>query len=242
MIDRGLVVAGTVIPGTDLIHRDPRAWWGWERREDRPDLRSRKGRTVELLTGHWTAGPARSGPDTAYRVVRAMKARKRNDGTLADVSVHLVLGWDGIVWQVADLALATVHAGRSVNLQSIGCECAWPGTEAQAAKIARVLARLKSPAPAPVGPIDVRTVRGRRIRALRPSPELLAGWVALAEMLASLATSHPELGIRIPRVIAATGGKSVPRRGVHEHLDVPGTTKVDAAGYLVDALAAAGWA
>lgn len=238
MIERGLIIAGELIPGTEWILRDPKAGWSWERLEDRPDLRDRRGATVEMFGGHWTAGPARTGLETARRVVASMKARRRPDGSLADVSCTHVLGWDGLVFQVADPAFATVHMAKVINLRSVGTEIAWPGSAALARKIARQLARMKSTALAPVEPVDVRTIRGHRLECLRPPQVVLDAWVRLAELYASLAVTHPHLNIRIPRVLA---DPKTPRRGALEHYMAPGTTKLDAGGYLLEALKAAGW-
>lgn len=206
MIERGLVVAGAVVPGTELVQRHPRAWWSWAASADRPDLRLRKGAPIELLGGHWTGGPIREGEDAAVRTVAAMRARQRDDGSLMDVSCHFVIGWDGGVWQVADVAVGTVHMGRAVNPRSIGVETTWPGYASQAVAIRGAIAsKGRQPHAGYSGPVDVRTVRGRQVECLRPSAELVASWVALAELLADLSARRPELGLRIPRRLAVAG-------------------------------------
>jgi hypothetical protein len=145
-----------------------------------------------------------------------------------------------VVHQVADVALGTVHAGSSANKVSIGVETAWPGYESQAREIERTLVeRGRVPHPGYAGTIDVRVLpNGRRVRCLRPSPELVAGWVSLAELLAALPA---ETGVVIPRQVAVRAGKRS-SRGACEHLHCAPFEKHDAAGYLVDALERAGWA
>ena len=232
---RGIVIGGRVVPGTDIVQRSPTAWWSWDDPRDRPDLRRRPSRgDVTLLVGHWTGGPIREGEDAATRTVAAMKARERPDGSPMSVSVHFVVGWDGGVWQTADLAHATLHAG-GVSPRSIGVETCWPGTTEQAHAIASALERRSRPVHAGyLGLPETRLVSGRRLRCLPPSEELLGGWVALAELLAALPAEH---GIVIPRQVDVTAA-----RGACEHQHAPRTTKSDAAGYLVEALERAGWA
>lgn len=237
---RGIVVAGAVVPGTELVQRDAGAWWSWDEPRDRADLR-RRPRDATLLVGHWTGGAIREGVVAARATVEAMKARTREDGSLADVSCHFVIGWDGAVHQVADLSVGTVHAGTRANKVSIGVETAWPGYESQAHAIARTLERKGRPVHMDYyGAVDVRTLpSGRTVRCLRPSSALVSAWVALAELLAAL---PPELGVVIPRQLAAPRGKWDDGRGACEHLHCPPFKKYDAAGYLVDALERAGWA
>lgn len=234
MTEVGLLVGGKVVPGTELVRRSPRAWWAWDDPRDRADLRRRPARgDTTLLVGHWTAGPIREGEEAAVATVAAMKSRQRADGTPMSVSVHVVVGWDGQVWQTADLSVATIHAS-GVSPISVGVECAWPGTAEQADAIRASLERRGRPVhPGYRSLPETRMVRGRRVRCLPPSAELLRGWVVLGELLAALPA---ELGIVIPRQVDPSA-----KRGACEHQHAPRTTKVDAAGYLVDALAAAGW-
>lgn len=242
MIERGLVVRGRVVPGTELVRRLPGVGWSWERLEHRPDLKKRPaGRIVDLSTWHWTAGPIRTGEDAARETWAKMSARKRDDGSDMSVSIHLVVGWDGVPWQLADLGLATIHAGRAIDPRAVGTELTWPGTASNAKAIAATLERHKRPVHAGYhGVPETRLARGRRLVCLPPSRELVGGAVALAELLSAL---PPELGIVIPRQLAATAGATVTpkRRGAHEHQHVRGTEKVDCAGYIVEALEAAGW-
>lgn len=224
----GIVCEGVVIPGTEWVHRDPAAWWSWDDPKDRPDLRTRHGKPANLLVGHWTGGNPRTGPTTGQRVVSAMRARKRDDGSLMDVSVHFVIGWDGLVFQCADLSVATVHVGRAINERSIGVECCWPGTWHQAGVLGhQALSRM-----------EVRKVRNRPVECMAPSPELVASWVRLARALTTAAGPLIPGRVEIPRVTGRTG---FPVAGAGEHWCAPSTTKVDAASYLLDALRSDGW-
>lgn len=159
-----------------------------------------------------------------------MNARKRDDGTDLSVSVHFVISWDGLIWQLLDLAEAAVHVGsRDVNARSIGAECCWPGTAQQAAKLGVE------------GGVERRIIDGHRVPCLRPSDELVEAWRWLADVLTS--PYAREAGISIPRRCAPLQKRlSRPEmdafRGVCEHYHTPGTKKTDAAGYLVEAL---GW-
>lgn len=225
MIERGIVLDGKTLPGTDWCIRDSDAWWALP--GDAADAR-RRTEPVSLLVGHWTAGHPRTGPTAGPRVVRAMKAREREDGSPMSVSIHFVIGWDGLTWQTADIGLATLHAGgRTTNGRSIGVETCWPGTASQAERLGVS------------GVEDVRLVRGQRVWCLRPSDELVAAWVRLARFLSSPELErHTEGRIAIARVTATT---APPVSGACEHLHVAGTTKVDAGNYLMDALRRDGW-
>lgn len=224
-IERGLVLDGRVLPGTDWILRDSAAWWSLP--ADAADLRART-EPISLLVGHWTGGHPRTGPTAGPRVVSAMRAREREDGTPMSVSIHFVIGWDGLTWQTADLAHVALHAGgRTTNGRSVGVETCWPGTADQARRLAVD------------GVEERRLVRGRAVRCLRPSDELVASWVRLARVLSAPETRRLTDGrIAIDRVCASP---RLPVSGAAEHMSVPGTTKVDAAGYLLDALRADGW-
>jgi len=210
----GIVIGTDILPDTDRVRVDDSAWWTAGERGTRP----RKGHRVERLVGHWTAGRPLTGDGAGPLVVRRMKARKRSDGSPLEVGVHFVISWDGVIWQTADLAQATVHVGhRKTILTSIGVECCWPGTMTQASRLGMVEAR-------PV----MGAARGGTVKACAPSPELLSAWHWLAHVLAT--ASHPLLAI--PRRRGSTS-----RHGAMEHCDCPGT-KIDAAGLLVGAL---GW-
>lgn len=222
-IEHGIVVGGRVIPGTERVIRDSRAWWTEGR-----ETRLRAGATVDMLIGHWTAGPARTGPGAGLSLWRAMEARLNAHGEDLSVSVQLSISWDGLVFQHADLEVGCVHVGaRPIIRRSIGVECMWPGTQAQASRLAVA------------GPAVSREIDGGRARCLLPSDELLASWRWLADTL-----TGPEAhaaGLRIPRrtlglrrtlyELARSGG------GVGEHATLPRgvPVKIDACGLLMDA-------
>lgn len=213
--ERGIIIGSDVLPGTERVIREPAAWWAAGDLGTRP----RKGHTAQLLCGHWTAGRPHTGPQTGRRVVSAMRARKRDDGSPLDVGIHFVIGWDGLIWQTCDLSQATTHVGhRPTILASIGAECCWPGTVTQAEK-------LGMPAAPPVRGV----ARGAAVKAYPPSDELLEAWRWLAGVLTS--TRHPLLAI--PR---SRGAAAPQRPGIIEHADVPKSSKIDAAGILVGAL------
>jgi len=214
-VERGILVGGRVAPGTDFVLRDPAAWW----RDGERGTRGRQGRAADTLVGHWTGGHPHEGPLAGPKVVRAMRARTRDDGSPMDVGIHFVVGWDGLVWQTADLAVGTTHAGKVVNARSIGVETCWPGLASQAERLGVTFDR-----------VDRRLVRGVAVKCIPPSDALVAAWVRLAEALVRLPAP-----VAIERRVGAIG------RGAIEHQLVPGTTKLDAGGYLLDALVAAGW-
>lgn len=223
-VERGIVCRGQVIPGTERVIRDSAAWWT-RGRETRP-----RRWPIDLLVGHWTAGRPRAGPSSGLAVWRAMEGRTGDGGRDLSVSVHLIVGWDGLIWQTLDLAEAAVHVGhRPTIARSIGVETCWPGTASQAARLGAD------------GIAEARRVGGQRVRCMRPSDELLEAWRWLGETLAGpAARAH---GIEIPRRAAPadrrlTAAELAAHRGACEHLHIPGTTKVDAGGYLVEAL---GW-
>lgn len=215
-MNRGILSNGIVVPDTEFVMRDEKAWW------NAGDIGARKRSSAPaILCGHWTGGPTREGPSAGPTVVRAMKAR-------ADiVGIHFVISWDGLVWQTADLATQTAHAGGAINARSIGVETCWPGTASQAARL-----EVK-------GKVEKRQVNGRTIVCLRPSDELIASWVRLAEALSRCTPIKRH-------VPSATDARMTPAQvatysGALEHLHSPGSTKIDAACYLVDALRDAGW-
>lgn len=215
MIAHGIVVNGDVLPGTERVIRDSDAWWEAGALGTRP----RGGRKASWLVLHWTGGRPRTGPLAGPKVVRAMKARKRKDGSPMDVGIHFVVSFDGIIWQTADLGIGTVHVGhRAINAGSVGVECCWPGTAKQAAKLGVELSGWGT---------EVGTARGQRVHCMRPSAELVDAVRWLYDAL-TMASHH---ALEIPR----KRGR-VDRHGVMEHCDVPGGTKVDAAGLLVAAL------
>lgn len=219
-VARGIILAGVVLPGTEWCLRDSDAWWkpgdlGTREREAMPDV----------LVGHWTAGPPRDGPTAGPKLVRAMKARKsEKTGKPLDVGVHFVIGWDGLVWQCADLAIATVHIGnRGLIRRSVGVECCWPGTIAQAKALG----------------VDGRSMRlrvdGRMLEVLAPSREIVLTWERLAETLAAhlpIPRQSPMDRDGRPMLDRMTPKQARNWRGAMEHLHVPGSTKLDAAGLL----------
>ena len=235
-VERGLVIAGRVIPGTEWCLRDDTAWIGIGERGTR-----QRAATVDVLVGHWTAGEGgvHSYDDDGPRVYRAMRSRKRADGSPMDVGVHFVIGAcpddaeHAQVWQLADPGLvACVHVGdRGINRRSIGVEVVSAGLP---------------------GPLDVRhrprvtvPLLGRVRTVLAFYPGQLRSWVRLAETLAAL---DGQGGIAIPRQVPSHGASArlsrvAARRwaGALEHLHVS-DRKIDAAGLLVGALADAGWA
>lgn len=220
-IKTGAVFNAFVLPNTSFVIRDSRAYWGEHGNGVRGRIDTNPAPEPSIIVGHWTAGAPHAGPDTARRVVRNMRSRGIR------VAIHFVIGSDGMVFQTADLADACVHVGdRDINSRSIGVEICSPGTEYQALRLGL------SPTVIP------RTVAGRRVHAVAFTDAQLASWTRLCEALAT--------AFGIPRVVPPdaermTKAQSRKYRGAMEHLHVPGTTKVDAGGMLVDALAAKGW-
>jgi hypothetical protein len=206
---RGALYRGQIIPGSDFILRDPSAWFAPE--TDPDDVEPRAASEVQTqATAHWTGGHCITGPRTARRVIHSMRARLRENGEPMSVSIGFVAGWDGQIWQTADLSMRTIHAGRRFNRAGPGIECTWPGTAKQGKTLGYEFARERR-----------RGCRGRAVWCMPPSPELLAGvrewWAWLSRV------SLPGLEIRTLR----------------EHMHAPGTTKNDAAGYVIDACAGA---
>jgi hypothetical protein len=236
-IERGLVIAGRVIPGTEWCLRDSDAWF-------KPGTLGTRERAAEinLFGGHWTAGEAGTGSydDDGPRIYRTMRARLRPDGTKMDVGIAFVVGACSDIdpfancWQLADPGLiATVHmSSRAINKRSIGCEVVSAGLP---------------------GSFDYRKrpqttvyLLGKKVTVLRFYPGQLASYVRLGETLAAL---DGTAGIRIPRQLPMSGTRrrmtlSESRRwkGGLEHFMCPGTTKIDAAGMLNSSLADVGWA
>ena len=223
-VARGIVQGGEVIAGTEWVLRDPAAWW------DRgSDVRSRAGHRPRLIVGHWGGGHHREGPSAGRKMVAAMNARRRADGEDLSVSCGFIISWDGLIWQTADLDTATIHVGsRVVYRRSIGVEIAWCGYEAQARRLG-------------IGGVEVvtRTVGGQRLRVVRPSAAILEAWTWLCETLATVC----DIPRRIPRSSTAilSSAELARREGAIEHLTLGSPKKRDAAGLLLDELAARGW-
>lgn len=211
-IEHGIVVGGVVLPGTERVLRRPDAWWS----EPSTDLYPRRGYTIDRICAHWSGGHHRTGPDAGLKLYRAMAGRKRDDGTDMDVSCHFGIAWDGGIHQLADLASATIHVTRKVNLRSIGVEHMWSGLHTQAAK-------LGIPPAEPVRGY----ARGGAVKCYPPSSEMLEAWRWLVRELTS--ADHPLLVIPMRR-----GSETAP--GILEHMDISGSRKLDGAGLLVGAL------
>lgn len=235
MTDRGLVVGGVALDGTDWCLRDRDAWIGPGSRGTR-----RRADHVDLLVGHWTGGEsgARSYDDDGPHVYRVLRSRTRRDGSPMSVGVHFVIGACSSsdvyapVWQLADPGLtACVHVGRgTVNARSVGVEVVSAGRPGRAD--ARRRDRIRVPL--------VGAVR----EVLRFYPGQIRSWVRLAEALAGTQRAGLAIARRVP-VFGAS--RRMTRRelrtwaGAIEHLHVAPTTKLDAGGLLIEALADAGW-
>lgn len=222
---RGIVQGGAVIAGTERVLRDPAAWW----EPGTSDVRPRAGHRPRLIVGHWGGGRHHEGPNAARKMVANMNARRRDDGEDMSVSCHFVISWDGFVFQVADLDTAAVHVGsRPVIRRSIGVEIAWCGYESQAQRLG-------------IDGVHIlpRVVDGQRLRVVRPSDAIVEAWAWLAETLATVC------GIprRVPRSSTAIlrAADLATREGAIEHLTLGSPQKRDAAGLLLDELAALGW-
>ncbi len=224
----GILLNGAILPGTEWVVRDSRAWFA----ADDADAPPRRHWPITQGVFHWTGGTAKVGADAAAAVVRAMKGRLRDDGSLMSVSCHFVVSWDGIVTQVCDLARMAIHAGRVLNRDGYGVEQCWPGSEKQMVRLGAH------------GFVQRRIADGERIDCMKPAEVMIAASVRLAEVLASQA---PSTRIVIPRRVPASSQRLRPAaaaafRGVCEHVHSPGSTKLDCAGYVTDALVANGWA
>lgn len=230
MISRGIVYGGIVLPGSERVIRDSEATWT-KGRETRP-----RAGTIDLLTGHWTAGPHREGPKAGLLLFKAMEARKSADGSRdLSVSVHFGISWDGAIWQYLDLAEAAVHVGlRPVIARSVGFEIMWCGTSTQARKLGIQC----SPKRMLWGPhsVDVCPL----------SDEARDAMVWLCEYLSSDAVRKATNGaIDIPRKVAPTRQLTQPEmrhlKGFCEHASLPATEKIDTAGACIDVLKGRGW-
>lgn len=230
-VERGLLIGGKVVPGTEWIRRDPDAWWAEGERGTR-----KRAKEVDLYLGHWTAGHPHTGESAARKVVANMKARKKKDGSPMNVGIDFVISWDGLLWQTAPWETATVHVSRGdVNARAKGVECCSPGTAANAKRLGVQLV---------TETVRVKVGSGY-VDAIVPPKAMVATWVRLGNLLASLTGVG---GLSIPRQVPDLGGRRFTLkqqrgwRGGQEHYQVPGTTKVDHAGLLLDALAEDGWA
>lgn len=173
------------------------------------------------------------GPAAGCKLFSAMEARRSADGERdLSVSVHFGISWDGFIWQHLDLAEGAVHVGhRPTIARSVGVEVMWAGSSRQA----RRLGIVHTP--------QLRTVRGQRLEVCPLSDEAREAWVWLAGVLSSPEIEAWSDGeIAIPRRTLGPDDVLTPRfAGCGEHYHVPGTTKIDAAGVLCDALRERGW-
>jgi hypothetical protein len=240
---RGIIVGGVVVPGTDFVQRIAGKWW------NAGDFGTRsKLPKITKLVGHWTAGEAggvKNVDGHGDRVFDVLKTRTKADGSPLACGITFVIGApkdpndDAQIWQFMDPATtAGIHVGSGVvNGGSIGVEIVSAGSP---------------------GSLDVRKrervtldLLGGTVEALRFYPGQIRSWVKLANVFGGKNLGH---GIEIARKVPSLNG-TVPmtsRRftateaqnwsGAAEHFLVPGTTKVDAAGLLIGALAADGWA
>lgn len=221
-MERGIIIAGDVLQGTDRVIREPWAWW----KEPSGDIYPRpKGASIDKIIGHWTGGHPRTGPSAGRRLWSMMDKRRKdtngdgrltNEDELMDVSVHFGVAWDGGIWQFTDLENAAIGAGRRLNLRGIHVECMWPGFYNQAK-------RLKMPAAEAARGF----ARGSAVKCYPPSEAMLDGWRWLVRELTS--SAHPLLAIPMRR-----GGEFEP--GILEHCDSTVGKKLDAGGLLVGAL------
>lgn len=239
--ERGILIDGDVLAGTDWCLRHPDAWWARGEFGTRP-----RAARVDLLGGHWTAGEAgrRRYDDDGPFVVRVMKKRlsRKRPGQRLRVSVQFVIGACAPdaefanVWQTMDLAHdAATHVGMGrINARSIGVEVVNAGLPGRTDIRKR--------------PQTTLEVLGRHRTVLDFFGGQFRSWVRLANALS--AACMPS-GIEIPRRVPVEEGEPLARRftrgelrrwtGAMEHLHMPNTTKLDAATLLIGALLDDGW-
>lgn len=222
--ERGALIGGEVLSGSDWILRDPDRWWS------PGDFGTRKKAEITtVLTGHWTAGEAGGtrlldrGGAHGPRVFDVMKNRKsRKTGKPLNVSVAFVIGaphdpddpGEADVFQFMDPGLvAGVHVGRGwFNAKSIGVEVVSGGLPGKTDSRKRPT-------------VEIPDMLGKTREALIFYPAQIRAWKRLAEMLSG--KSLPG-GIEIPRHCPAEDGKLLTDRrftnrearaweGVHEH-------------------------
>ncbi len=200
-MDRGILYRGEILPGSGFCRIVPDLW---ETENEPNDVRARRpGAVSTQFTWHWTAGHCLTGERTGATVKRRMDQRERPDGSDMSVSVPFVMGWDGLIFQTADLDLECCHAGRRFNRAGPACEITWPGTAKQGKALGYDFAAERRLIPGKGG-----------VWCMPPSPEVLESARQLWAFLSSL--DLPGLRIRVSR----------------EHWQAPGTTKIDAAGYI----------
>ncbi len=218
---RGIIHGGRVLSTRfDRVLRDPSAMWQ-KGRETRP-----RRLPVDLHISHWTAGHCRDGVNSGGKLFRAMEARKNKHGEDLTVSINFSVTWDGLIFQHLDLrTCAAVHVGRRDVIQrSIGTEFTWPGTSEQA----RELGIEHTP--------ELRVWGSQRIECMPPSAAMLEAARWLFDALCDLG-DETDGEVAIPRITAPRERLSVPEmrafRGFAEHGSMPGSTKVDAMGYML---------
>lgn len=223
---RGIIHGGRVLsPRFDRVMRDPAAMWA-KGRETRP-----RKLPIDLHIAHWTAGHPRTGLDAGAKFFRAVEGRKNKRGEDLTVSVNFSISWDGLIWQHLDLrTCASVHVGRrDVIERSISGEFMWPGTTRQA----RELGYDHAP--------ELRTWGAQRIECMPPSAAMMEAARWLFDAMCDLG-DETDGEIAIPRIAAPRERLTVREmrafRGFAEHGSMPGSTKIDCAGYMLDALEA----
>lgn len=161
-------------------------------------LRSTRPRTepADLVCIHWTGGMG--GPEQVYRTLL-----KRN------LSIHFVIGPDGLVVQMASTSLVCAHAGK-VNARSVGIEVVSPGLPGDSHGNARQ--RLAASVWAKEQARGVRReayvdeIRGRRVRMLDFTTVQTEALTILVESLCD------ELGI--PKRVPTESDGSLTRRSL----------------------------
>lgn len=252
-IERGLLINGQVVPGTEFIVRDSDAWWDWDNPDDRHDLVKRASTDIELLVGHWTAGTAGDDEvsDDGRTVVRRMKARmsRKYEDEPLKAAVEFIIAADSdsqsgrlddaTVWQCMDIGkVAGIHVGnRNVCRRAVGVEIVNIGVPYYWRNGKK---HDWNPRKRPiVNPVLLN--KKREFTDFFQSQYL--AWRYLAETLASL-DAFPEYKVHIPRVVPGRSGKlhtgRMSRRdlvrdyaGAMEHYHMWNTNKVDAGSLLV---------
>lgn len=216
-IEHGIIVNGNVVPGTERVIRDSDAWWDGTTHDTRPRGRAR----IRTCRAHWSGGTYREGPSAGEVFVRYMNARENKEGDDLHVSVHHSISADGLIWQHADHAIACVDVGhRPAILTGVSVEVMWPGTLRQAAKLGAI-----------GRPFVTRTWDGVRVDCVRPTDEQIEAWRWLVETVCRI-HDLPKRCAPLRRMNAVEIGKF---KGVCEHGNMPGTTKIDACGLLMEA-------
>jgi hypothetical protein len=220
-IAHGIVVGGRVIPGTERVIRDSSAWWDGTTHDTRPRGRAR----VRTCRAHWSGGTYREGPSAGEVFVRYMNARENDQGDDLHVSVHHSISGDGLIWQHLDHEIGSVDVGfRPAILDGVSIEVMWPGTLRQATRLG-ILGR----------PVVAREWDGVRVDCVRPTDAQIEAWRWLAAQICEI-HGIPKRCAPQRRMTAFERARWVRSGGgVEEHGSMPGTTKVDACGLLMEA-------